>query len=341
MITGATGYVALHVVKRFLDAGLTIHAPIRGVDNKEKTKYLDEMAAKSTGAIKYFEADLLKPGSYDDAAKGCELVVHTASPFILTTKEPQRDLLDPALKGTENVLNAVNKAGDAKRVVLTSSVAAIYGDAKDLLEYPNQTMTENDWNTTGSVNHSPYSWSKTIAEKRAWEMAEAQNQWDLVVVNPCLVIGPAINPKGTSESINIFRQLGNGDMKMGAANIELGCVDVRDVAEGHFQAAFTPGAKGRHILLTESLSFLEVADLLRDKFSDYPLPKKNLPKWLVWLSGPMVGVPRQFVKNNVSYKWRADNSKSKRELGMKYRSLKPGAQELFQLLADMSAFSKN
>ncbi len=107
MLTGATGYVGGHIAKKLLENGHTVHAPVRSPDNKEKTKYLDEIAANSKGAIKYFKADLLQSGSYDEAMKGCGLVIHTASPFITSTKNAQRDLVDPALKGTENVMTTV------------------------------------------------------------------------------------------------------------------------------------------------------------------------------------------------------------------------------------------
>jgi len=339
MLTGATGYVAGWVAKRLLEEGHTLHAPIRNPENKEKTKYLDELAANSTGEIKYFKADLLEAGSYDEAAQGCELVIHTASPFLTATKNPQKDLVDPALQGTQNVLNSVNKAGTVKRVVLTSSCAAIYGDAKDTLNYPNQTLTEEQWNTTSSLKKSPYNFSKVLAEKKAWEMNKAQDQWDLVTINPSLVLGPGINPNATSESFNIMKQMGDGSLKAGSPDLQIGCVDVRDVAEAHLKAAFTPDANGRHITSAENLSILELANMLRPQFADqYPLPKKNAPKWLMTLLGPMFGIPRQFIRDNVGYPWKADNTKSIQALGMKYRSIDKTVNEFFKQVVDNGTF---
>ena len=105
LLTGATGYVAGWIAKILLEKGFTIHAPIRNIQDKEKTKYLDALAEQLPGTIIYFEADLLMPGSYDESMQNCEIVFHTASPFVLATKNPQKDLIDPALKGTLNVLN--------------------------------------------------------------------------------------------------------------------------------------------------------------------------------------------------------------------------------------------
>lgn len=341
LLTGATGFVAGWIAKKLLEDGFTLHAPIRNPNNKEKTKYLEEIADNSKGTIRFFEADLLKEGSYNEAMKDCELVIHTASPFINTSKNPQKDLIEPALKGTQNVLNSVNEIDSVKRVVLTSSVAAIYGNAKDTLSYPNQTMTEEQWNTTSSLTSSPYNYSKVLAEKKAWEMQQQQKRWDLVVINPAFVIGPGINPNATSESFNVFKQLGDGTMKSGAPDLNMGLVDVRDVAEAHLKAAFLPNAQGRHIICAQNSSFMEIANMLRDNYGkDFPLPKKKLAKWLMWIIAPMAGVSRQFVKDNVGYPWKADNSKSINELGLNYRDVKQSANELFQQLLENGVFKK-
>ncbi len=341
MLTGATGYVAGRIAEKLLQEGITIHAPIRNPENKDKTKYLDELAKKLPGTINYFKADLLDQGSYDEAMKNCELVIHTASPFIANTKNPQQDLVDPALKGTENVLSSVNNTESVKRVVLTSSCVAIYGDAKDTLNYPNQTMTEDIWNTTSSLKRSPYNYSKTLAEKKAWEINKQQHKWDLVVVNPSFVLGPGINPNGTSESFNIMKQLGDGSMKMGAPAINIGCVDVRDLAEAHYRAGYTPSANGRNIASSENVSFLELANMLRPKYGEsYPLPKKTLPKWFLMLVGPLGGIPRQFIKDNVGFPWKADNSKIKRELEMEFRPVKESVNDFFEQLVETGVFDK-
>ncbi len=101
MVTGATGYVAGWLVKQLLEKGLTVHAAIRNPDNAQKVAHLEALAAKSTGSIKYFKSDLLQKGSYAEAMKGCELVFHTASPFTNDFKDAQKELIEPAVKGTQ------------------------------------------------------------------------------------------------------------------------------------------------------------------------------------------------------------------------------------------------
>lgn len=340
LLTGATGYLAGRIAERLLEMGVTIHAPIRNPDNPDKTKYLDAIAEKSKGSIKYFKADLLDNGSYKKAMQGCELVIHTASPFIMNTKDPQKDLVDPAVNGTKNVLDTVNQTESVKRVVLTSSVVSIYGNNKDLLDYPNQTITEAQWNTTSSLTSSPYNYSKVLAEKKAWEINKAQKRWDLVVINPSFILGPGINPFGTSESFNIVKQMGDGSMKMGTGNLAIGAVDVRDVAKAHVLAGFTPSANGRNIISAENQTFLGLAQMLEEKYGSYPLPKKTLPKWLMWLMGPLGGIPRNYISNNVNYAWKADNSKAVKELGMTYIPIKQTMNEFFGQMVDNGVFKK-
>jgi len=337
MVTGATGYVAGWVVKRLLEEGLTVHAPVRHPDDPEKLKYLDQLAADAPGEIRYFGADLLEEGSYAAAMAGCRIVFHTASPFVIDVADPQKELVDPALLGTRNVLEEVNRTASVERVVLTSSCAAIYGDNADLDETPDGVFTEKIWNTSSSLFHQPYSYSKTVAEKEAWAIHDRQDRWDLVVVNPSLVIGPGINPFATSESFRLVRQLGDGTLKAGVPRFGLGVVDVRDLAEAHLRAAFTPEANGRYIVSGHNSDFSELAAALVEPYGDdYPIPRRITPKWLIWLVGPLVdkSMTRKMIARNVDRPWRADNGKGVRELGLTYRPLEASIRDFFQQMID-------
>jgi dihydroflavonol-4-reductase len=338
LVTGATGYIAGWLVKELLDAGYTVHAAVRNPDDKKKTSHLDEIASKSKGTLKYFATDLLKEGSYSEAMEGCELVYHTASPFIINVKNPQKELVDPALKGTRNVLMQANKTPSVKRVVLTSSCAAIYTDNSDLRNTPNGVFTEDIWNTTASLDYQPYSYSKILAEKEAWKIKKEQSRWDLVVINPCVVFGPPLNPDSSlSESIAMLKQLGDGTLKMGTPDIGIGVVDVRDVAKAHLLAGFTPEASGRYITCAHNTSFLQVANELQPRYGDkYPIPRKALPKWLLYAVGPLINktITWRYIRNNVNRKWKADNSKIRKEFGIKFRPLRETMEESFQVLID-------
>lgn len=336
-VSGANGYVASWLVKQLLEKGLTVHAAVRDPENTKKVGHLQEIAKVSDGELKLFKSDLLKPNSYLEAMQGCELVYHTASPFVLDVKNPQTELIDPAVKGTENILNTVNQTSTVKRVVLTSSCAAIYTDAIDTQNAPGKTITEDVWNTTASLDYQPYSFSKTLAEKKAWEMNQ-NTSWELVTINPSLVLGPALNATAiTSESYNILKQMGDGTMKAGAPKMGIGLVDVRDVATAHYLAGFTPEAKGRYITSAHNTDFLEMALTLQSNYGDkYPLPKKALPKFMLVLFGPLINkaFSRKMLRNNINIKFSADNQKIRKELGIDFRDMKSTMEDSFQTLID-------
>ncbi|MCB1554748.1 MAG: NAD-dependent epimerase/dehydratase family protein [Xanthomonadales bacterium] len=337
LVTGANGYVASWVVKRLLDGGATVHAAVRAPDDAARTEHLHRLAHGAPGKLRLFRADLLDAGSYASAMSECGVVFHTASPFVTRVKDPQRELIDPALLGTRNVLEEASRTDSVQRVVVTSSCAAIYSDAIDCARAPGGKLTEAIWNTTASLDYQPYSYSKTLAEREAWRLAEAQSRWRLVVVNPSLVIGPALQKRPSSESFNIVRQLADGTMKQGAPRFALGVVDVRDLADAHLAAAYLPDAEGRHIISAHDTDILELGRALLREFGDrYPLPRRALPKWLLWLVGPLVkgGLPRRIIARNVDVPWHADHGKSVRALGMHYRPLQESMVDMFSRMID-------
>ena len=262
--------------------------------------------------------------------EGCTVVFHTASPFNFKVTDSQRGFVDPALKGTRNVLDSVNKTESVKRVVLTSSCVAIVGDTIEIAKYPDKTITEDMWNTTSTVNNNPYGYSKSVAEKLAWEMNEKQEKWKLVVINPSFVMGPTLSATSTSGTHGMIGQLADGTMKSGAPPFEIGMVDVKDVAEAHFNAAYLEDASGRHILSNKTLSMVDLANIIRNKFGDkWLLPKKAAPKWLIWLIGPIIdkSISRKMISNNMGHSWLANNSKSINKLGIKYSPLEDCIEE--------------
>lgn len=337
LVTGATGYVAGHLVKRLLQDGMTVHAAVRDPDNTEKLKYLNALAEELPGSIRYFRSDLLQEGSYADAMQGCELVFHTASPCHLSVEDPQRDLVEPALLGTRNVLETARQTDSVRRIVVTSSCAAIYGDTADVEMSESGRFSEADWNTTSSLHHQPYSYSKQLAEREAWKIAESQDRWDLITINPSMVLGPGISPHATSASFELIKKFGDGSMKSGVPDFGIGAVDVEDVAEAHMKAAFTPTAGGRYLISAEGTSFAEVGRILQEQFGDrFPIPRKTVPRWLVWLVGPLVDktMTRRMVARNVGHPFRADNSKSVQELGLSYRPFRESLTDFFQQIID-------
>lgn len=336
-VTGASGYIASWIVRYLLEQGHVVHATVRDPAKASAVAHLKKAAEGVRGELKLFAADLLKPGSFDEAVQGCELVIHTASPFVIRGfTDAQAALIRPAVEGTENVLNACNRAGGVKRVVLTSSVASIYGDAVEILQAPGGVFTEQLWNNTSSVHHQPYSYSKVMAERKAWDICKRQNAWDMVTINPSLVMGPALTTQTQSTSIDVMRDLGSGRQRTGVPMLEFGIVDVREVAQAHILAGFNPQAEGRYILSGHTASLLGMADVLRTRFPQYPLPTRQLPKFLVKLVAPIAaGVSRDFIEKNVGYTLKLDNSRSVQTLGVTYRPLADTLCEHFsQMIED-------
>jgi nucleoside-diphosphate-sugar epimerase len=331
MLTGSTGYVAGVICKELLEAGLTVHCPVRNPDSADKLKHLTDLAAASKGKLKFFKADLLDHGSYLESMKGCSVVIHTASPFNMSPKDVQKDLLDPAIKGTQNVLNSVSKTPTVKRVVITSSVYAIATDPADTHEAPG---TEESWNFSASETYNPYAYSKKLAEKEAWRIADAQKQYKLVVVNPAWVHGPGLKASAGNESFAFIKMMGDGAMKSGCANMGFWVVDVRDVAKAHVAAAFTEKAEGRYIISGCNTNLPAIAAAILAKFPDYPLPESCFPWPIVYLLAPYIGMTRQMVWRGVNVEGRIDNSKSIKDLKMDYRSMESTFQDMFKQMVD-------
>ncbi len=323
LVTGGTGYIASWIIKILLEKGLDVRATVRDKSNIEKYKHLTDIAENSSGKLTIFEADLLKMDSFEKGMKDCELVFHTASPFMISgIKDAKKQLIEPALNGTRNVLNSAKKNPSVKRIVLTASVVSMHGDAADMKKTENGIFTDKDWNTTSTETHRPYSYSKTIAEKEAWKIAETQDQFDLVTVHPGFVLGPSLTKRKDSASIDFMISLLNGKLKTGVPDLTLGIVDIRDLAEVHFAAAFNPEAEGRYIASAGSAKMLELASILQKKYSTkYKIPKMQLPKIMLYLFGPLQGFSWKYVSRNIGLPLKFDNSKSINELGISYRPI--------------------
>jgi len=315
-VTGASGFVGSWVTKELLDNGYTVHATVRKIGSDSAKHMTIENLSPGTDAskLKLFEADLLQEGSFDAAIEGCGAVMHTASPFsIAGPKDPDVAFVQPALKGTTNVLNACTKA-KVSRVVLTSSVAAVMGKTAA------KTYTEDDWNDYSSLTRDPYSYSKTLAEKKAWEL-EKDAPWDLRTINPVLVIGPLLSDRANEGSVEVMQNMVNGKWAMGA-ELRFGIVDVRDVALAHRTALEKDEAQGRFLVCEGVYSIPELAQMLKsnpsaDKFK-LACSKMTVPKPVLYAVGWSVGLTWSRVRA-IGVPFTVDGSKATKTFGFQYR----------------------
>ena len=323
LVTGASGYIASWIIKLLIDDGYSVHGTVRSLDQKEKIAHLLELDKNAHGKLTLFEADLLEEESFSKAMAGCELVIHTASPFFVQgVKNAQEQLIKPALEGTRNVLDTVNETPSVKRVVLTSSVASIFGDAIDINSTSAGVFDEKTWNMTSSERHQPYSYSKTVAEKDAWRMVNEQDRWDLLVINPGFVMGPSLSKRVDSTSIDFMRSMVNGKFASGVPDLYFSIVDVRDVAQAHINAGIKEKASGRHILVADAFGAVEIAKILKEKFqAKYKIPKGSLPNFILYLVGPFMNFSWKYLKRNLGIPYKFDNSYSKNDLNIVYRPI--------------------
>ncbi|MFI1920748.1 MULTISPECIES: NAD-dependent epimerase/dehydratase family protein [unclassified Streptomyces] len=325
LVTGGSGFVAAHLVQQLLERGYHVHTTVRATANEAKRRPLRALGDAHPGRLDLFEADLLTEGSFDAAMRGCTVVFHVASPFLMPEKikDGRRDVVEPALAGTRNVVAAIERTETVERLVLTSTVGAIFGDYADVREMDDQTLSEKYFNTTSTVENNPYHYAKTVAEQAAWEAEAAQSRWRMVSVNPGLILGPSLTPGSDSGSLFLLDELFKGYFFYGAPDFSFTTADVRDVAAAHIAAAEHPGAHGRYIVAAQEMtSFHQMSRaLLKHQPGNRRLPRTALPHWPVRILGPAFGLSQEYIRNHLGIRFRVDNRRSTEELGLTYRPI--------------------
>ncbi len=321
LVTGASGFIASHIVRELLERGYSVRGTVRSLSDPAKVDFLAALPGAAE-RLTLVEADLLVEGSFDSAAAGCDVVMHTASPYLVNVRDPQRDLVDPAVNGTLNVLRAAAKA-NARRVILTSSMAAISDEPR-----PDKVFSEADWNERSSLKRNPYYYSKVKAEKAAWSFVQTTSpSFDLVVINPFLVLGPSLGPEINTTNA-IFRDLLSG-VYPGILALSWGLVDVRDVAIAHALAMENPSASGRYLCAGETYTMKQVVEVLRHAgYAKWTLlPKRDLSgrfftRLMKLLSYTQPSGTGSYLRTNLGRVMLYDSSKVQRELGLVMRPAK-------------------
>ncbi|MEO9803571.1 MAG: NAD-dependent epimerase/dehydratase family protein [Reichenbachiella sp.] len=336
LVTGGAGYMASWLVKFLLEDGYKVRITVRDLNKEDKYKHLQKIAENARGSLDILEADLMDPDGFKAAMYGCNIVFHTASPYLLSgISNPQKQLIDPSFEGTRNVLEMVNKSHSVKKVIFTSAISAIYGDISDISITKNKAFTEEYWNKTSNLKHQPLAFSKTVAEREAWRIHDEQERWKMVALNPAIILGPSLTTNSRSGSFDFIKKIANGTFKAGVPNVQYGFVDVRDVAQAHIFAAQDQYAEGRFMLVSESKSMLEIANILHKKFGEsFPFPRKVFPRKMLYFFGFTKGFSRKFVVENVDQTLKFDNTKSRHEIGVYYKPIDEAATELLQFILD-------
>jgi nucleoside-diphosphate-sugar epimerase len=281
LVTGGSGFIGAHTIVQLIKSGARVRATLRTPSREGEVR--DMLAAGGVQAgesLSFVKADLLSDDGWSDAAKGCDYVLHVASPFPAALPKDENDLIKPAREGTLRALKAAKSAG-VKRAVVTSSFAAIAWGNEGTLADP---LTEESWTNVNAPGASAYIKSKTIAERAAWEFANKEGL-ELSVVNPVAVLGPLLG-KDFSTSIELVKILLEGKMA-GCPNMGFPLVDVRDVASLHLLAMRHPAAAGQRFIASNEgfCWFLDIAYALKERLGPLArkVPTRTLPNWLVRL----------------------------------------------------------
>ncbi|KAL3515797.1 hypothetical protein ACH5RR_022699 [Cinchona calisaya] len=269
-VTGANGFIGSWLIKTLLDHGYTtIHASIFPNSDPSHLFSLPGASAGSGVRLVVHEADLLDAEAVSRAIEGCAGggVFHVASPCTLDDPvDPRKELVDPAVKGTENVLAAAKRFG-VRRVVVTSSISAMVPNPG----WPrNKVFDESSW-TDLDYCISRQKWypvSKTLAEKAAWEFAE-KNKFDVVAIHPATCLGQLLQP-GLNASCAVLKQLLQGSKDTQEYHW-LGAVHVKDVAEAQVLLFETPDASGRYLCTNGIYQFSDFAERVSKLFPEFPI----------------------------------------------------------------------
>ena len=318
LVTGGSGFIGGHCILQLLAAGHQVRATLRNLAREPEVRALLKQAGVDAGLrLSFVAADLERDAGWPEAAAGCDYVLHVASPFPATVPKDENELIVPAREGALRVLKAA-RSGGARRVVLTSSFAAIGYGHKD----QTAPFDETSWTEVSSPDVMPYPKSKTLAERAAWDFVAKEGAGlELSVVNPVGVFGPLLGPD-PSTSILVVQRLMDGALP-GCPQMSFGVVDVRDVADLHLRAMTDPRAKGERFLATagDFMTFREIALTLKERLGPAArrVPTRLLPNWLLRVAAFWDPSVRQILPELGKAK-NATSDKARRVLGWAPRS---------------------
>jgi dihydroflavonol-4-reductase len=282
LLTGAGGYIGKHVALQLLNKGYDVRASVRDLKRSQEVKdAITPHLAPGVNlekALTFVLLDLNKDSGWDEALAGVDVLMHTASPFPIASPKNEDEIIRPAVDGTLRALRAAKAAG-VKRVVLTSSVAAIYGcDLPAGVSEFDETMWTDVTHPVGSV---AYTKSKTLAEKAAWDFVTSQaTEIALTTINPVLVMGAPLD-RHYGSSISVVERVLKGKDPM-LPDLRFGIVDVKDVAKMHIECIDVKSTFGQRILASSgTLSFVQIAEIIKSAYPESKTKTGKAPNFLI------------------------------------------------------------
>lgn len=272
-IIGGSGFIGSYITKIFLEENYKVRVSSTDITNKGKYQHLQGLS--NAEELEICAMDVLDISSVEAFVKGCDIIVHAGTPFMLDVKDPQKELFEPTVKGTQNFLEVIAKTEGIKKVVFLASVAA-WNTSFPLApaSYPSDhVFSEQDTPYMGGQDH-PYAQAKYYADQavRKFINDHPETSFEITSVSPVFVIGNSLSPRQDSTSMGmqyLFKNkiAPNPFIEMMYANdVMFALVDVRDVAESVFQAATRTGLHGKNYLITsESYKISDISLMLNNK----------------------------------------------------------------------------
>jgi len=220
--------------------------------------------------------DLGAPGGFDEAVKGVNGIVHCAAPVSTNFENGEKDAIIPAIEGNKAIISAAAKEPKVKRIVFTSSFAAVI-DVSHVSD-PTFTFVAEHWNpityeeAAACNDIRAYRGAKKFSELYAWDyVRDHEPHFDIAVIIPPMVFGPIVHPIAKITDLNVSSMylwvIADGqDYPEQRGPI---WVDVRDLAFAHAEALLRPEASNRRFLISapEQYSFQRAADVIRQEFN--------------------------------------------------------------------------
>jgi nucleoside-diphosphate-sugar epimerase len=310
LVTGGSGFLGGWCLVELLRRGYRVRATVRESSREAEIRTRVGREVDAGDRLSFCVANLESDEGWEQAVQGCDFVLHVASPFPPAQPKDPDELIVPAREGTLRVLEASLGAG-VRRVVVTSSVAAVRGGVKET----SAPLSEADWTDPDDLRLEPYTRSKTIAERAAWDLVEQRGARDrLAAVNPGAILGPVL---GTEDSFSLQMVARLLDGVPGTPRIGYSIVDVRDVADLQIRAMSAPEAGGeRFIAATGFLWMGEVAAVLREQLGAAApkVPKRSLPDFAVRAMGLFDPSVRS-VARQLGQRVELSSEKARAELG--------------------------
>ncbi|MET0559749.1 MAG: aldehyde reductase [Solirubrobacterales bacterium] len=331
LVTGGSGFLGGWCVVALLNAGYAVRTTVRSAAREAELRARLAPVAEAGERLTVHVADLLADEGWAGAVAGCDYVLHVASPFPPAQPQDPDELIVPARDGTLRVLRAALNAG-VERVVLTSSVAAVRGGVSEAAA----PLDESSWTNGDDERLEPYTRSKAIAERAAWDLVEKRGERQrLAVVNPGAILGPVLGEE-SSTSLQMVGRLLQGTP--GIPRIGFSVVDVRDVADLHLRAMTAPAAGGERFIAVARFMWMgDVAAILRERLGSVAakVPKRNLPDFLVRAMGRFDPSIRSVAKQ-LSQRVELSSEKARTRLGWETRPVEETVVDCAHSLAARS-----